>query len=131
METQPACQKSGTELAFVGDAVFELMVRAHLARTMDAGAGRLHEQAVSYVCAAAQSRALEQIEHLLTDREKAIVRRGQNASKVAAPRHTLRLDYRRSTALEALFGVLYLEGENGRIKELFEAILAVHEADKG
>lgn len=130
MGKQSARMKSGTELAFVGDAVFELMVRAHLAVTTDANAGQLHELAVEYVCAAAQSRALGQIEKLLTDQEKNIARRGQNASKIAAPRSAGRPDYRRSTALEALFGYLYLEGKSERIKELFEAILETHETNR-
>lgn len=116
-------QKSPVELAFVGDAVYELLVRDHLARRIDTNAATLHRMAVEYVCADAQSRALECISDLLTDAEKDIARRGKNANKTAVPRNGNPKSYRSATSLEALFGYLHLCGSDGRIRELFDVIV--------
>ncbi len=118
--------KNPVELAFVGDAVFELLVRRKIALEVNTNAGKLHRMAVSYVCAAAQSAALDEITPLLSDEELDVVRRGRNANKTTVPRNGNPRDYRSSTAFEALFGYLYLCGEHERINELFEKIISVH-----
>ena len=127
MTETPAKRKSPVELAFIGDAVFELLVREHITRSFDTTANRLHRMAVDYVCADAQATALEVIYPLLSEMEQDIVRRGKNASKVSVPRNGNPRSYRSSTALEALFGYLYLSGETDRIHELFEKICGSHE----
>ena len=119
--------KSPVELAFVGDAVYELLVREHIARTMDVGAGRLHREAVSYVCADAQCAVLEAITPLLTEEEHDIVRRGKNASKTSVPRNGSPRSYRSATGFEALLGYLYLLGRTDRIHSLFEEAVRIHE----
>lgn len=121
--------KSAVELAFVGDAVYELLVRDYIARRVDTNAGTLHRMAVEFVCAAAQSRALDGIADMLTDEERDIVRRGKNANKTPVPRSSSPKDYRSSTSLEALFGYLYLCGRSERINELFDAIVKIKEED--
>ncbi|MEG1985256.1 MAG: ribonuclease III domain-containing protein [Oscillospiraceae bacterium] len=125
-DTTFAKRKSPVELAFIGDAVFEVLVREHITRNVDTSANKLHRMAVSYVCAEAQSEALEQIAGDLTAEELDIVRRGKNASKVSVPRNGTPRTYRSSTALEALFGYLYLSGETERIDQLFEKIKSFH-----
>ncbi|MEG2938832.1 MAG: ribonuclease III domain-containing protein [Oscillospiraceae bacterium] len=125
-DTTFAKRKSPVELAFIGDAVFEVLVREHITRNVDTSANKLHRMAVSYVCAEAQSEALEQIAGDLTAEELDIVRRGKNASKVSVPRNGTPRTYRSSTALEALFGYLYLSGETERIGQLFEKIKSFH-----
>ena len=116
--------KSPVELAFVGDAVYELMVRRHISLTHDCPAAKLHSLAVSYVRAEAQQAAYLAIEPMLTEEEADAFRRGRNANKVTASKHADAAAYRASTGLESLFGYLYLTGRTGRIEELFTAITA-------
>ena len=105
-------------LAFVGDGVYELMVREFLAAQANRPANALHRQAVSMVRAEAQAAAYEKIAPMLTEAEQAVFKRGRNA-------HTARNsdDYHRATGLEALFGYLYLNGETDRLRQLFSAII--------
>ena len=106
-------------LAFVGDGVYELMVREYLAALANRPANALHRQAVSMVRAEAQSAAMEKLTPLLTENELAVYKRGRNA-------HTARNsdDYHRATGLEALFGYLYLSDKTDRLRELFSVITA-------
>ncbi len=101
-------------LAFVGDGVYELMVREALACQANRPNGALHKLSVSLVRAEAQSAAMELLLPLLTEEETAVFKRGRNA-------HTARAggDYHRATGLEALFGYLYLSGNIARCRELF------------
>lgn len=106
-------------LAFVGDGVYGLMVREHLACEANRPVGTLHKASVDWVRAEAQSAALEHMLPLLTDEEAGVYRRGRNA-------HTSRNspEYHRATGLEALFGYLYLSGNTARLRELFAVAMA-------
>ena len=106
-------------LAFVGDGVYELMVRERLVGEANRPAGALHKRTVELVRAEAQAAAMEQLLPLLTEEEAAAYRRGRNA-------HTARSgdDYHKATGLEALFGYLYLSGRIDRVRELFAAAVA-------
>ena len=92
-------EMSPLALAFVGDAVLELLVRARLVGT-----------------------TLDIIEPMLTDAEAAVLRRGKNASKATVAKHATVQEYRASTGFECLLGWLYLQGGNDRIEELFNAM---------
>ena len=127
-EATTAKRKSPVELAFMGDAVFEVLVRERITRSVDTSANKLHQMAVSYVCADAQAAALEHIHPMLTEEEQDIVRRGKNASKISVPRNGNPRNYRSSTALEALFGYLFLSGNTARIRELFDEIDRFHQS---
>ena len=115
-------QKSPVELAFIGDAVYELMVREHISLCHDAPAGKLNSMCVEYVRAEAQQSALERIQDELTEEELDFVRRGRNANKVMASKNADPAAYRAATGVEAMFGYLYLSGQNERIRRLFERI---------
>ncbi|MBR7091980.1 MAG: ribonuclease III [Clostridia bacterium] len=110
---------SPLNLAFVGDAVFELLVRRRLVQDANRPNAALHSLSVQQVCAPAQAAALDRIMPLLTEEEQAVYRRGRNA-------HTTRTggEYHKATGLEALFGYLYLGGRIARIQELFDHITA-------
>ena len=104
------------ELAYLGDTLWDLFVREELVKT----GGRmkeLHRAAVARVRASAQSRALARIEDCLTEEEAAVVRRARNAHQTP-PKNADPADYCRATALEALFGYLYLTGQLERMKTL-------------
>jgi len=110
-------------LAYVGDGVFELMVRVWLCQNGKATARNLHRAAVNYVAAPAQAAACQKMLPLLTDEEGDIFRRGRNTSPHSIPKNASRADYQAATAVEALFGWLYLQGRLDRLNELFEAMM--------
>ena len=111
------------QMAYVGDTVHDLYVRSMLlSRGM--AVGKMHRQAVRMVSAGAQARMLERIEPELTQEEADIARRGRNSqAKHAAPRHADPADYAHATALEALWGYLYLSGQTKRLDELMKLAL--------
>lgn len=114
-------QLSPLVLAFLGDSVFELLVREKIVAEGNAPVGKLHHKAIHYVCAGAQAEAFHVIEPLLTEEEQAIYKRGRNA-KSQPPKNADPLEYRVATGLEALFGYLYASEQQDRVKELFELI---------
>lgn len=114
---------SNLGLAHLGDAVYELMVRSWLCLHGKATAKGLHKAAVRYVAAPSQARLVEKILPDLTAEEQDVFRRGRNASPHTIPQNASRGEYQTATALEALFGWLYLRGETGRINELFERMM--------
>ena len=110
---------SSIGLAHLGDAVFELLVRSYLCAHGKATGKGLHRATIELVCAPAQARFAEKILPQLTEEEHAVFRRGRNANVHSIPRHASRAEYQQATALEALIGWLYLQGEKDRINELF------------
>ena len=122
-------EMSPLALAFVGDAVLELLVRARLVGTTRLQPNRLHTVATHYVSAHAQNLELDIIEPMLTDAEAAVLRRGKNASKATVAKHATVQEYRASTGFECLLGWLYLQGRNDRIEELFNAMWDVYKPE--
>lgn len=132
-ETKPEVdihEMSPVALAFVGDAVLELLVRARLVGSTRLQPNRLHTVATHYVSAHAQCRELEILEPLLSEAEANVLRRGKNASKASVAKHATVQEYRASTGLECLLGWLYLRGENDRIQQLFDAVWAEYEPER-
>ena len=123
-------EMSPVALAFVGDAVLELLVRARLVGSTRLQPNRLHTVATHYVSAHAQCRELDILEPLLTEAEANVLRRGKNASKASVAKHATVQEYRASTGLECLLGWLYLRGENDRVQQLFDAVWAEYEPER-
>ncbi len=115
-------QKNALSLAYLGDAVYESLVREYLMEHSNASPGVLHKLTVSVVCAEAQSEALTKLVPHLSEEEMAVVKRGKNASKAPVPKSSTPKDYRAATALEALFGYLSMMGQKERIHELFHLV---------
>ena len=109
-------------LAHVGDAVFELLVRVHLAAAGGRN-GSLHRAAVEMVNAAAQAGDMEKLLPLLTEEEAEVFRRGRDVKVHSVPKHARLGDYHAATGLEALFGYLYLLDRRDRLNALFAVIL--------
>ena len=98
-------------LAFLGDGVYELMVRSTLIGEGNAPPWRLHQKAVQMVRASFQAKAAEHLAPLLTPQEADVLRRGRNSSEVTVPKRCSVREYRLATGLEALFGYLYVHKE--------------------
>ena len=116
-------QISSLGLAHVGDGVYELMVRSWLVLHGKATNKGLHKATVRYVAAPAQAERAERILPQLTQEEQDVFRRGRNSSPHTIPNAASREQYQTATALEALFGWLWLRGETGRLNELFERMM--------
>ncbi len=115
---------SALNLAFVGDSVYDMLVREYLLTFGNRQVGELNKDKVSMVCCKAQTQAFERIRPLLTEDEEAVFKRGRNATVHSVPRNSTLKDYHTATGLESLFGYLYLSGENARLRELFSEIVA-------
>lgn len=114
---------SSIGLAHMGDAVYEILVRAWLCAHGKATGKGLHRATVSLVCAPRQAELSQIILPLLTEEEQSVFRRGRNANVHSIPVHASRAEYQQATALEALFGYLYLLGRKDRINQLFDAMM--------
>lgn len=119
------------QLAYIGDGVHDLYVRAMLLAE-GLSVHNLHRRATGLVCAHAQARWLAGIAPLLTEEEAEVARRGRNAhARHAAPKHADPAEYTQSTALEALWGYLYLSGQGDRLETLLRAGLTAVTQDDG
>lgn len=107
-------------LAYVGDSVYEVYIRATLARNVSGSVHRLHTEATAYSKCASQADVIRHINDELTECEKDIVRRGRNANSGYVPKNANVADYRHATGFEALLGHLYLNGDQARLNEILE-----------
>ena len=113
---------SNLALAHMGDAVYEVLVRAWLCEHGRMTSRGLHKETVGWVSAPAQARAAEKIIPILSEEESQVFKRGRNAKVNSVPQHAEAAQYHAATGLETLFGWLYLKGEQARIAQLFEKI---------
>ena len=110
-------------LAHLGDGVFEMMVRSWLCLHGTETAKNLHRATVKYVSASAQAKRVALIVPILTEDETAIFRRGRNTAPHGIPKAASRAEYQTATALEAVFGWLYLQGRTERLNQLFSIMM--------
>ena len=116
-------QLSPLNLAFIGDCVYEMLVRESLVADANRPVNDLHKESVKFVSAKAQAEAYEKIKDCLTEEETAVFKRGRNAKVGHNPKSASQGEYHIATGVEALFGYLYLTENAKRIKELFAIIL--------
>lgn len=117
-------QLSPLNLAFIGDCIYELLVRETLVCNANRPVNDLHKESVRFVCAKAQTSAFERIRDILNEEEMAVYKRGRNAKVGHSPKSATQSEYHCATGVEALFGYLYLTEQTDRIKELFSVINA-------
>ena len=98
-------------LAFMGDCVFEIVIRSIVVERGNRQAGSLHKIKSSVVNAKVQARMIEALMEELTEEERAVYKRGRNAKPHTVAKNASVNDYRKATGLEALFGYLYLSGQ--------------------
>ena len=105
-------------LAYIGDCVFDLIIKMMVAGRGNRQVHKLHEETSHYVQASAQSFMMRAMQEHLTEEEHAVYRRGRNARSVSPAKNQSITDYRRATGFEALIGYLYLNREYARLTEL-------------
>ncbi len=115
-------EQSPLTLAFVGDAVYTLLIREHIATDKRQPINKLNQLSVKYISAKGQFMALGLITEILTESEQNMVRRGKNASKASVAKHASVEEYRSSTGFECMLGYLKLTGQDDRIKYLVDYI---------
>lgn len=111
-------------LAFVGDAIYEVLVRTLLVHeNREMHVHKLHVKAISFVKAHSQSEFIKFLQDELTEDEISIYKRGRNAKSGTVPKNANVAEYRAATGFEALFGYLYITEKSDRINELFSKII--------
>ena len=118
LEDQDLRSYSPLTLAYIGDGVYELIIRTILVKKGNCPVNRLHKKASSLVKAGAQSAIMKVIEEELTPEELSVYRRGRNAHSPTMAKHATMADYRRATGFEALMGYLYLKEDYTRMLTL-------------
>lgn len=118
LEDQDLRSYSPLTLAYIGDGVYELIIRTILVKKGNCPVNRLHKKVSSLVKAGAQSAIMEVIEEELTPEELSVYRRGRNAHSPTMAKHATMADYRRATGFEALMGYLYLKEDYTRMLTL-------------
>lgn len=113
---------SPLQLAYVGDSVYELLIRTYLLKK-ELSVNELHKATIKYVKAKAQSDIIHKIGELLTEEEMTYVKKGRNAKSNTTPKNADLLDYKYATGFECLFGYLYLTNQDSRIGEIFKYII--------
>lgn len=111
-------------LAYVGDCIFDLMIKLMVVSRGNRPVHVLHKETSYYVQASSQSFMMRTMQEMLTEEEHGVYRRGRNSRSVTPAKNQSITDYRRATGFEALIGWLYLNGEYERIIELVSAGLA-------
>ena len=105
-------------LAFLGDCVFEIIIRTVIVERGNRPPNRLHKDKAKIVNAATQARMIEVLEEELTEEERNVYHRGRIAKSYTSAKNASITDYRKATGLEALCGYLYLQGRMDRVLEL-------------
>lgn len=113
-------QKNALTLAYLGDAVFTLMVREYLINKTDFKANMLNKIANGIVCAKNQAIIMEQIKPLLNETETEIAMRARNAHPNNKAKNSSLQEYSLATQFEALVGFWHLEKQNAKLNEIFK-----------
>ena len=120
-------QYGALALAYMGDSVFEIIVRKKLMEKANMPVNTLHKMAKKYVSAAGQSEIFKKIESVLTEEEMGVYKRGRNSKPYTKAKNASVEDYSRATGVEALFGYLYLMERLDRLDELSQYIFSEDE----
>lgn len=114
-------------LAYIGDAVHEMMVRTYVINQYSGSVNKLNQRVVAMIKATAQAEAFRQMESELTEEEIGMVKRGRNTKSLTVPKNTSVAEYRLATGFEALLGWLYLNGQEERLKDIVARAIRIAE----
>lgn len=107
-------------LAYIGDAIYDLVIRTIVVERANTSANNLHKKTVSYVNARVQAKMIEAVFNELTEEEQGIYKRGRNAKSYTTAKNASVVEYRKATGFEALCGYLYLAGRQERMLALIQ-----------
>ncbi|MCM1144926.1 MAG: ribonuclease III [Blautia sp.] len=110
-------------LAYIGDAIYDLIIRTVVVERANRSAAKLHKTVIRYVNAKTQAQMIALLEEELTPEEAAVYHRGRNAKPYTTAKNASIADYHQATGLEALFGYLYLLGRTDRLLALIHSAL--------
>ena len=109
---------NGLSLAYIGDAVYEMVIRTLVVEKGQQAVHALHKQTTKIVCAATQAAMIDALQDIMTPEEQDIFRRGKNSKINSSAKNMSLEDYRKATGFEAVCGYLYLQGQTARIVEM-------------
>ena len=118
LEPVDICSYSPLALAYMGDAVYEVLVRTRVMNRGSMQVNKMHKKSASLVKAEAQARIIQVLQEELTVEETAVYKRGRNAHSASSAKNASIRDYRMATGFEALVGYLYLTGQYERLLKL-------------
>lgn len=128
LTTKEARLLNPLQLALIGDAVYEVFIRNYiLIENRGLSAHKIHIKAIEYVKAHAQSQIIKALEHMLTEEEEYIYKRGRNAKSGTVPKNADVVEYRTATGFEALVGYLYLSNQKERLSKILIKALELKE----
>lgn len=110
-------------LAYIGDAIYDLVIRTIVVERGNTSANKLHKKTVTYVNARVQARMIEAMIEELTEEEQAVYKRGRNAKSYTTAKNASIIEYRKATGFEALCGYLYLTGNQERMLALIQTAI--------
>lgn len=115
------CEYSPLTLAYIGDGIYELVIRTIVVDKANTSAKNLHRMSSSMVKASAQARLIQVLQEDLTEEEQRIYKRGRNAKSTTMAKNATMNDYRAATGFEALMGYLYLTEQSERMLALIQS----------
>lgn len=107
---------NGGVLAYIGDSVYELYSRCHVAGKTASDSGKMHRVNINYVSAASQAKAMRELESELDETEASYFRRGKNSNPPTMSKNCSPADYMYATGFEALLGFLFLDNREERLE---------------
>jgi ribonuclease-3 family protein len=112
-------------LAYIGDSVFDLMIKTHYVEKANKQAEKYHREVSRIVKAVTQAKVVDYLvaEELLSQEELDIYKRGRNATSHTKAKNASVIEYRKATGFEAVFGYLYLQGNTERLNQLVQLTL--------
>ena len=117
-------------LAYIGDGIFDLVIRSLIVGKGNTKASQLHKRTSQIVKAHTQALMIEALEDILTEEESNVYRRGRNAKSATMAKNASMSDYRKATGFEALMGYLYLKDETERLSLLLNEVIKAIEVDE-
>ena len=116
-------------LAYIGDSVYELYARCHVASRFAGNSNKMHKKTVSYVSAVSQAKAMRTLESELDEDEEAYFRRGRNSNPHTSSKNANPADYMYATGYEALIGFLFLDNRGTRLEYIINKTFEILDSE--